>query len=128
MNVDVPIVGDAKKVLAAMLVELKKLGLSSERHVPWMERVAAWKQAHPMTVRQDDEGELMPEYVVRKIWEVTNGEAIICTEVGQNQMWAAQHLSGQAPAPVRHLGRLGHHGFRFPRLDRRQACPAGSLR
>ena len=44
MNVDIPIVGDAKKVLAALLVELKKLGLSSDRHLPWMERVAAWKE------------------------------------------------------------------------------------
>ncbi len=114
VNVDVPIVGDAKKVLAAMLVELKKLGLSSERHVPWMERVAAWKQAHPMTVRQDDEGELMPEYVVRKIWEVTNGEAIICTEVGQNQMWAAQHYLVKHPRRFVTSGGLGTMGFGFP--------------
>jgi len=114
VRVDIPIVGDAKKVLAALLVELKKLGLSSERHLPWMERVASWKEAHPLIVRQDDEGELMPEYVVRKIWEVTNGEAIICTEVGQNQMWAAQHYLVKYPRRFVTSGGLGTMGFGFP--------------
>ena len=114
VNVDIPIVGDAKKVLAAMLAELKKLGLSSDRHLPWMEQVASWKETHPMIVRQEDEGELMPEYVVRKIWEVTNGEAIVCTEVGQNQMWAAQHYLVKHPRRFVTSGGLGTMGFGFP--------------
>ena len=67
-----------------------------------------------MIVRQDDDGELMPEYVVRKIWEVTNGEAIICTEVGQNQMWAAQHYLVKHPRRFITSGGLGTMGFGFP--------------
>src|SRR3989304_4168608 len=55
--VDVPIVGDAKWVLAALLVEVKKLNLSPDRHLPWMEQVADWKKDHPLVVREDPGGE-----------------------------------------------------------------------
>ncbi len=112
--VDIPIVGDAKRVLAGLLTEIKKHSPSPDRHLPWMEQVAAWKRAHPMTVRQDESEELLPEYVVQKIWEVTKGEAIICTEVGQNQMWAAQYYLVKHPRRFITSGGLGTMGFGFP--------------
>ncbi|GAB4246232.1 MAG: acetolactate synthase large subunit [Thermoleophilia bacterium] len=112
--VDVPIVGDAKRVLAAILAELKKHGPSPDRHLPWMQRVAEWKRAHPMTVRQDPEGEIMPEFVVQKLWEITRGEAVVCTEVGQNQMWAAQYYLAKHPRQFISSGGLGTMGFGFP--------------
>ncbi len=95
--VDVPIVGDAKRVLAALLVEVKKLDLSPDRHLPWMEQVETWKRDHPLVVRESEDGEIMPEFAVSKIWEVTRGEAVVCTEVGQHQMWAAQHYLSRYP-------------------------------
>ncbi|MBC7293815.1 MAG: biosynthetic-type acetolactate synthase large subunit [Thermoleophilia bacterium] len=112
--VDVPIVGDAKRVLAALLVELKKLELSPDRHLAWMEQVEQWKREHPLVVRESENGEIMPEFAVRKIWEVTRGEAIVCTEVGQNQMWAALYYPCRYPRRFISSGGLGTMGFGFP--------------
>ncbi len=112
--VDIPIVGDAKAVLSALLIELKKHELSAERHLPWMEQVAEWKRRHPLEIRQDPQGEIMPEFAVRKIWEVTKGEAIVTTEVGQNQMWAAQYYLARHPRQFISSGGLGTMGFGFP--------------
>jgi acetolactate synthase-1/2/3 large subunit len=114
VSVDIPIVGDAKRVLAALFAEIKKLELSPDRHIPWMKQVSDWKRVHPLTVRQDPEGEIMPEYVVQKIWEVTRGEAVITTEVGQNQMWAAQYYLARHPRQFISSGGLGTMGFGFP--------------
>jgi acetolactate synthase-1/2/3 large subunit len=122
--IDVPIVGDAKKVLAALLPELKKLDLSPDRHLPWMEQVETWKRDHPMVVRASDDGEIMPEFAVTKIWEVTKGEAIVTTEVGQNQMWAAQHYLSRYPRRFISSGGLGTMGFGFPAaIGAQVACP-----
>jgi len=111
---DVPIVGDAKKVLAALNAELEKVDLSPDRHLPWMEQVEAWKREHPLVIRESECGEIMPEFAVRKIWEVTQGEAIVCTEVGQNQMWAALFYTSRYPRRFITSGGLGTMGFGFP--------------
>ncbi len=122
--VDVPIVGDAKKVLVALLAEVGKLDLSPDRHLPWMEQVEAWKRDHPLVVRSSDDGEIMPEAAVAKIWEVTRGEAIVCTEVGQHQMWAAQHYLCRRPRRFISSGGLGTMGFGFPAaIGAQVACP-----
>jgi acetolactate synthase-1/2/3 large subunit len=125
--VDVPIVGDAKKVLTALLTELKKLELSPDRHLPWMKQVETWKERHPLVVREPEDGEIMPEWAVRKIWEVTNGEAIVCTEVGQNQMWAALHYLSQHPRRFLSSGGLGTMGFGFPASIGAQVARPDSL-
>jgi len=114
VNVDIPIVGDAKWVLAHLLEETKRLELSPDRHLPWMRQVADWKKAHPLVVRQDPGGEIMPEFVVQKIWEVTGGEAVVTTEVGQNQMWAAQYYLARHPRQFISSGGLGTMGYGFP--------------
>jgi acetolactate synthase I/II/III large subunit len=122
--VDVPIVGDAKRVLAALLVEVKKLDLSPDRHLPWMEQVETWKRDHPLVARDSEDGEIMPEAAVRTIWEVTRGEAVVCTEVGQNQMWAAQHYLSRHPRRFISSGGLGTMGFGFPAaIGAQVACP-----
>ena len=112
--VDVPIVGDAKRVLTSLVAEVKKLELSPDRHVPWMEQVEAWKRDHPLLVRESEDGEIMPEAAVKKIWEITRGEAVVTTEVGQNQMWAAQHYLCRYPRRFITSGGLGTMGFGFP--------------
>ena len=125
--VEVPIVGDAKKVLAALLVEVKGLELSPERHVAWMRQVETWKRDHPLVVRDSEDGEIMPEAAIAKIWEVTRGEAVVCTEVGQHQMWAAQHYLSAYPRRFITSGGLGTMGFGFPAaIGAQVACP-GSL-
>jgi acetolactate synthase-1/2/3 large subunit len=112
--VGIPIVGDARRVLAELLIEIRKLDLSPERHLAWMQQVEEWKDGHPLKIRSDEDGEIMPEFVVRKIWEVTDGEAIVCTEVGQNQMWAAQLYMPRGPRQFISSGGLGTMGFGFP--------------
>jgi acetolactate synthase-1/2/3 large subunit len=112
--VDVPIVGDAKRVLVALLVDVKKLELSPDRHLPWMEQVETWKREHPLVIRESEDGEIMPEFAVSKIWEVTRGEAVVCTEVGQHQMWAAQHYLSRHPRRFISSAGLGTMGFGFP--------------
>jgi len=122
--IDVPIVGDAKAVLAALTEELKKLELSPDRHLPWMKQVEDWKKKHPLVVRDSTDGCIMPEAAVRKIWEITEGEAIVTTEVGQNQMWAAQHYLAKHPRHFITSGGLGTMGFGFPAaIGAQVACP-----
>ncbi len=114
LAVDIPIVGDAKWVLGSLIDELRKLDPSPERHLPWMRQVEDWKQAHPLPLREDPDGEIMPEFVIRKLWEVTKGEAIVTTEVGQNQMWAAQYWLAKHPRRFISSGGLGTMGYGFP--------------
>lgn len=125
--VDVPIVGDAKRVLASLLAELRKLDLSPERHLPWMEQVEAWKRDHPLVVRVDEAGEIMPEWAIQKIWEATKGEAVVCTEVGQHQMWAAQHYLARYPRRFITSGGLGTMGYGFPASIGAQVARPGDL-
>ena len=125
--IDVPIVGDAKRVLAALMLELKKLDLSPDRHLPWMQQVEAWKRDHPLIIRDPENGEIMPEWAINKIWEVTKGEAIICTEVGQHQMWAAQHYLCRHPRRFISSGGLGTMGFGFPAAIGAQVASPGQL-
>lgn len=112
--VDIPIVGDARWVLASLLTEIKKYELAVDRHLPWMNQIAEWKKNHPLVVREDPGGEIMPEYVVRRLWEITKGEAVVTTEVGQNQMWAAQFYLARHPRQFITSGGLGTMGFGFP--------------
>jgi acetolactate synthase-1/2/3 large subunit len=125
--IDVPIVGDAKRVLASLLTELKKLELSADRHLPWMEQVEAWKRDHPLVIRESTDGEIMPEFAINKIWEITRGEAVVCTEVGQHQMWAAQHYLSRHPRRFITSGGLGTMGFGFPAAIGAQVARPGEL-
>jgi len=108
VRVDVPIVGDIKLVLKA----LNELVISSE-HVAWVRQLDDWRQEHPLVEIRDSEG-LLPQFVIRKIYEVTGGEAIVVTGVGQNQMWAAQHYWYNRPASLISSGGLGTMGFELP--------------
>ncbi|NLO28276.1 MAG: biosynthetic-type acetolactate synthase large subunit [Actinobacteria bacterium] len=124
VTVDVPIVGDAKKVLTDLLIEVEKLGLSPDSHLPWTEQVEGWKRDHPLVAKVSEDGEIIPEVAVRKIWEVSRGEAVVCTEVGQNQMWAALHYLSRHPRRFISSGGLGTMGFGFPAaIGAQVACP-----
>lgn len=108
VRVDVPIVGDAKNVLK----ELNKLVQPREHH-NWIKTLDAWRDEHPSTtIRESDT--LLPQYVIRKIYEVTKGNAIIVTGVGQNQMWSAQHFWYDKPNSFISSGGLGTMGFELP--------------
>jgi acetolactate synthase-1/2/3 large subunit len=118
VRVDVPIVGDAK----AVLQELNKLIISTE-HVDWIRQLDDWRREHPSTNIRDTD-QLLPQYVIRKIYEVTRGEAIIVTGVGQNQMWAAQHYWYNKPNSLISSGGLGTMGFELPAaMGAKVGCP-----
>ncbi len=108
VRVDVPIVGDVKTVLH----ELNKLITPSE-HVDWIRQLDDWRREHPsLDIRDTDE--VLPQYIVHQMYEVTHGEAIIVTGVGQNQMWAAQHYCYNKPNSLISSGGLGTMGFGLP--------------
>ncbi len=108
VRVDVPIVGDVKHVLR----ELNKQ-VVVQTHLDWIGQVEEWRRDHPaVVIRETDE--LLPQYVIRKIYEVTQGNAIIVTGVGQNQMWAAQHFWYNKPNTLISSGGLGTMGFELP--------------
>jgi len=108
VRVDVPIVGDVKVVLNA----LNKL-IAPTGHIDWIAQLDNWRKVHPSTEIRDSDG-LLPQFVIRKIYEVTQGEAIIVTGVGQNQMWAAQHYCYDKPNSLISSGGLGAMGFELP--------------
>ncbi len=118
IRVDVPIVGDAKKVLADLLGYLKKTPHTEN----WLATIEKWKKQYPLTYTKDDT--LRPQYVVEQIYEVTKGEAIITTEVGQNQMWACQWYKHTTPRAWISSGGLGTMGFGFPAaIGAQLGCP-----
>jgi len=117
IRVDIPVVGDAKSILRQLLELIQPTDRSE-----WWALINEWKKKHPLTYKRD--GTLKPQYIVQQICEATRGEAIICTEVGQNQMWAAQWYTHRHPRHFISSGGLGTMGFGFPAaLGAQVACP-----
>jgi len=117
VKVDIPIVGDCQEVLKELLKDAKKVPIG-----PWLKKIAEWKKKHPLSYQKDDK--LRPQYVVEKVCELTKGEAIIATEVGQNQMWAAQFYLYKNPRSFLSSGGLGTMGYGFPAsLGAQVGCP-----
>ncbi|MCM8766048.1 MAG: biosynthetic-type acetolactate synthase large subunit [Candidatus Omnitrophica bacterium] len=118
VKVDIPIVGDARNILGQLKEEMGKVPDTEA----WLKQIAEWKHKNPL--RYKDEGKLKPQYVVEQIYEVTKGEAIITTEVGQNQMWAAQWYKYNYPRTFISSGGLGTMGFGFPAaMGAKVGCP-----
>lgn len=117
VTVDIPIVADCKHALTAMNSWIGSCGQDLEEvkasHTPWIETVNAWTKKHPMAYI--DEGEtIKPQFVIQKLDELTGGDAIITTEVGQNQMWAAQFYKFNKPRRLVTSGGLGTMGYGLP--------------
>jgi len=115
--VDIPIVGDAKHVLEELIPEVEKLlgknKEAREKRERWLMTVRSWKMRYPLWYQPSDRV-IKPQYVVQKIWEVTKGEAIIVTDVGQHQMWTAQYYKFSFPRQLITSGGLGTMGFGVP--------------
>jgi acetolactate synthase-1/2/3 large subunit len=118
VKVDIPIVGDAKNILAGLLGEIKNIPDTSA----WLKTVEDWKTKYPLAYKEGDK--IKPQYIVEQIYAATKGEAIITTEVGQNQMWAAQWYKYQYPRTFISSGGLGTMGFGFPAaMGAKVGCP-----
>jgi acetolactate synthase-1/2/3 large subunit len=112
--VDIPIVGDAKDILKKLhsLIDDSKKKNWKTKHKPWFDQIEKWKSKH--TLNYDQRDTIKPQYVVEQLYQLTKGNAIISTEVGQNQMWAAQFYSFDKPRKLLTSGGLGTMGYGFP--------------
>ncbi len=114
--VDIPIVGDLKDVLRKMLKLVKgtkEAAAYRGKIAPWRRQIDNWAKTHPLAYKTA-KGRIKPQYVVEQVYEITNGEAIITTEVGQNQMFAAQYYKFDRPRTFLSSGGLGTMGYGFP--------------
>ena len=112
--VTIPIVGDCRSTLETLNELVKALDVTTlkEQRAPWMDQIQTWKEKNTLAYKQTDV--IKPQYVVEKLYELTQGKAIITTEVGQNQMWAAQYYHFDKPNHFITSGGLGVMGFGFP--------------
>jgi acetolactate synthase I/II/III large subunit len=122
--VSVPLVGDCRvslQRLNELVADVPAPALASRRQ-EWLERIAQWQTSRPLAYRQGES--IKPQYVVEQVYALTRGEAIVATEVGQNQMWAAQFYRFNRPNHFITSGGLGTMGFGLPAAIGAQiACP-----
>ncbi len=110
VKVDVPIVGDLKLCLKDFLDELPRMS-----HKEWVDQVRGWDQKHPFAFKPDTETKFIkPQMILKKLHELTKGEAIVTTGVGQHQMWAMQWYPCKSPRHFLTSGGLGTMGYGFP--------------
>ena len=110
VRVDLPIVGDAKNVLQALLPLIEPTN-----HPDWTSKIGEWRaESARRDILEQETDALVPQYVVRHIWHATRGNAIMVSDVGQNQMWEAQYFLHHKPRGLLSSGGLGTMGFALP--------------
>ena len=120
----IPIVGDVKSILPHLTSEYRALGADSARLDDWLAQIAAWKKEFPLTYNDTDDSEIRPQYMVEAVYEATGGNAILCTDVGQHQMWTAQYYHFPEPRRWINSGGLGTMGFGLPAaMGAKVGCP-----
>ncbi|MFQ5963142.1 MAG: biosynthetic-type acetolactate synthase large subunit [Candidatus Scalinduaceae bacterium] len=118
IRVDIPVVGDAKNILTELIKHVNYV----ERK-EWFEKISGWKKEYPLSFNNACD-EIKPQYVVEQICRATKDKAIITTEVGQNQMWAAQFYTYTKPRSFISSGGLGTMGYGFPAaIGAQLGCP-----
>jgi acetolactate synthase-1/2/3 large subunit len=129
----IPIVGDAKDVLSKLTREYRALKADSARLDDWWTQIRAWQTEYPLAYEDSSDSEIKPQFMIEAMYEATEGEAIITSDVGQHQMWAAQHYHFSRPRQWINSGGLGTMGFGLPaaigakvaRPDETVVCLAG---
>lgn len=136
IHVDIPIVGDCKRVLIELnnILRATVNGNQKEQRKPWWDQLNDWKQEHPLHYDQDPEGQIKPQLLIERLYQLTTDRnPILATDVGQHQMWAAQFFKLKNPRSWLTSGGLGTMGFGLPAAmgaqaafpDRLVLCVAG---
>jgi acetolactate synthase I/II/III large subunit len=110
----IPIVGDARRVLAKLAIEYRALSADQSRLSTWWERIEGWRAKYPLSYEDSADSEIKPQYMIQALYEATGGKAIISSDVGQHQMWTAQYYDFPEPRRWINSGGLGTMGFGLP--------------
>jgi acetolactate synthase I/II/III large subunit len=129
----IPIVGDAKRILPKLTAEYRALDTDPARLEGWWQRIEGWREKHPLRYEDSGDSEIKPQYMVEALYEATGGGAVVTSDVGQHQMWAAQYYHFSEPRRWINSGGLGTMGFGLPSAmgakvavpDRDVVCLAG---
>ena len=114
IRVDLPVIGDVGRVMEQLLAVLKGRKFNSSRYEEWWARIEGWRATNCLSY-PENKTEIMPQLAIRKLWEATHERhPIITTEVGQHQMWAAQHFDFEKPNKWLTSGGLGTMGYGLP--------------
>ncbi len=120
----IPIVGDAKNILPRLTAEYRALSAEPARLGEWWSRIRAWQERHPLGYEDSTDSEIKPQYMIQALYEATGGDAIVTSDVGQHQMWAAQHFHFKEPRRWINSGGLGTMGFGLPAaMGAKVGCP-----
>ena len=120
----IPIVGDAKNILPRLTAEYRALAPDPGRLEEWWSRIRAWQERHPLRYEDSKDAEIKPQYMIQALYEATGGDAIVTSDVGQHQMWAAQYFHFAEPRRWINSGGLGTMGFGLPAaMGAKVGCP-----
>jgi acetolactate synthase-1/2/3 large subunit len=120
----IPIVGDAANILPRLTAEYRALDPDPARLDEWWSRIRVWRERHPLRHEDSTDSEIKPQYMVQALYEATGGDAIVTSDVGQHQMWAAQYYDFPAPRRWINSGGLGTMGFGLPAaMGAKVGCP-----
>jgi acetolactate synthase I/II/III large subunit len=120
----IPIVGDARRVLARLVNEYRAIGADPGRLSAWWERINGWRAQYPLRYEDSADSEIKPQFLVEALYRATGGECILSADVGQHQMWAAQYFHFTGPRRWINSGGLGTMGFGLPAaVGAAVACP-----
>ena len=110
----IPIVGDAKNILPRLTAEFRAQDADRSRLDAWWSRIKDWQQRYPLQFEDSTDQEIKPQRAIKAIYEATEGQAIVTSDVGQHQMWTAQYYDFPAPRRWINSGGLGTMGFGLP--------------
>ncbi|MEA2211745.1 MAG: acetolactate synthase large subunit [Solirubrobacteraceae bacterium] len=120
----IPIVGDAKNILPRLTAEYRAQAPDPARLEEWWSRIRTWRERHPLGFGDSADSEIKPQFMVKALYEATGGDAIVTSDVGQHQMWAAQYYNFLQPRRWINSGGLGTMGFGLPAaMGAKVGCP-----
>ncbi len=128
-NPEIPIVGDAKRVIQALLDRLiaVRAGTEAPERSDWFEQIGIWKETKPLKYDQPEDGPIKTQYFIERLHALTGGDAIVVSGVGQHQMWASQFWGFSRPGTWINSGGLGTMGFSVPAAIGAKAAKSDEL-